>query len=142
MEFFTNKAYLRIGELAEVGFDLANAGYELATCNYSFNKAIDIKGQTQTLASGGTISISINSIPSNELLEWSLNPRRYYDATIVFCDYSGVPLERLKLQKVTCTTLQLSYSRRGEAYTSTSFQLTAEKMTVGETTIDNEWKNV
>lgn len=139
---FSYKVYLRIGAAsADNSLTLAKEDYELASCRYTFSKQIDTKGEVQTRSSGGLISISISSIPTRELLEWAINPRRNLNATIIFCDDSGIPIEKISLEKTVCISMNISYTREGKAYTSASYVLSAEKMTMGRITFENRWLN-
>jgi hypothetical protein len=142
---FSHKSFLRLGEVSTEGanmFTLAKDGYELSRCNYSFLKSIDDKGQVQSDTAGGIIEIDIPSLPAREIIEWSLNPRRYLNGAIVFCDDAGIPLEKILLAGTACVSMEISYIKTGSNYVSTSLMLSARKMTIGRFTYDSKWVNI
>ncbi|NDV69693.1 type VI secretion system tube protein TssD [Dysgonomonas sp. 25] len=140
---FSHKSFLKIGTVSSAGniFDLTKNGYELASCNYSFLKNIDNKGQVQSRAAGGIIEINISALPSNELITWALNSRLYLPCEITFCDESGVSLEKLELEDVACISMDISYARSGSSYISTSLVLSAKTITIGSITYESKWVN-
>ncbi|NDV65217.1 type VI secretion system tube protein TssD [Bacteroides sp. 224] len=140
---FSHNAFLKLGTSAE-GTNMLNLmknGYELSKCNYSFLKSIDNKGQVQSNTTGGIVDISIPSIPTKELIEWSLNSRKYLDGMIVFCDDSGIPLEKIQLFDAACVSMEISYIKTGNAYISTSLVLSVKKMTIGRYSYESKWIN-
>lgn len=142
---FSHSTYLRLGSFSSEGGDplsLAKEGYELSGCNYSFLKGVDDKGQVKSRTAGGVVEIEIHSLPTKELIEWSLNPRRYLDGMIVFCDDKGIPLEKVMLNRTACISMEISYIKTGNGYISTSLVLSAKKMIVGQSTLENNWVNV
>ena len=142
---FSHKAYLKLGSISTQGnnpLSLAKEGYELSRCNYSFLKAIDDKGQVQSNTTGGIVEVDIQSVPTKELIDWSLNPRRYLDAMVIFCDDSGIPVEKIMLNTTACISMEISYIKTGNGYISTSFILSAKKITVGRVTYDSKWVNI
>lgn len=139
---FTNKSYLRIGSLVSSGFDITNPGYELSNCNMSVSQGIDSKGQVQNDTKAGPISISMNEVPTMELLDWGLKSRRYKDAVILLCDDSGMPIQKTLLQNTACTRMKINYNRSGKGYTSASYTLVSEKLVFAdELEISNRWVN-
>lgn len=142
---FSHNAFLKLGTSAIPGGDplsLAKDGYELSSCSYSFMKGVDSKGQVQSNTAGGIIELEIQSIPTKELIEWSLNPRRYLEGMIVFCDDKGIPLEKIMLHKTACISMEISYIKTGNGYISTSLVLSTKKMTIGRVALENKWVNI
>lgn len=141
---FSHKSFLRLGSISIEGanmFTLVKEGYELSRCNYSFLKSIDNKGQVQSDTAGGIIEVDIASLPTRELIDWSLNPRKYLSGSIVFCDDAGIPLEKILLIDTACVSMEISYIKTGSNYISTSLVLSAKKMTIGRYTFESRWVN-
>lgn len=141
---FSHNSYLRLGAISLEGANpmkLAQEGYELSHCNYSFVKNIDDKGEVQSNTIGGIIKIEIPSLPTKELIDWSLNPRKYTDGAIIFCDDSGIPLEKIFFNGAACVSMEISYIKTGNGYMTTSLILSTKKMTIGRITYDSKWIN-
>lgn len=142
---FSHNSYLLLGELAQVGINipfLIKNGYELMKCNYSFHKDVDVKGQVQTRARGGVVDMTISGVPTDELIEWSLNPRRYKDGAIVFCDDTGLVLEKITFTHAACVSMCLNFIATGKSYTSVDLILNMASMSIGTTTYNSEWINI
>lgn len=142
---FSHNSYLILGELSTLGVNpvsLSKSGYELTHCSYSFIKQIDNKGEVQSNTIGGVVKVEINSIPSKELIDWSLNHRRYHNGAIIFCDDSGTPLEKLFFTETACIEMELSYIKTGNGYIKTQLTLSAKTLTFGRITFNSKWINI
>jgi len=141
---FSHNSYLRLGNASLEGVNplkLTQEGYELSHCNYSFVKNIDEKGEVQSITIGGVVKVEISSLPTEELIEWSLNPRKYFNGAVVFCDDSGIPLEKIYFDEAACVSMEISYIKTGRGYMTTKLVLSAKKMTIGQITYDSRWVN-
>ena len=135
---FTHKSYLRIGNVDESS-NIFKDSYELLSCDYSFGQGIDNKGQTQTDIIGGIINLSIAGLPPTDIIQWALNPRKYHDGMLVFCDDSGTPLEKIVFQYAACIDMEINYSQDGDSYAATKLVLATKKIIVGNTFFENKW---
>jgi len=139
---FSHNSYLVLGELPTIDITgLSKEGYELTHCTYSFIKNIDDKGEVQSNTIGGVIQIEISYLPSKELIEWSLNSRRYKNGVIIFCDDAGIPLEKIYFQDTACIKMDLSYIRVGDGYITTNLTLSVKSMSCGRITFNSNWIN-
>lgn len=141
---FSHKSFLCLGNIAQQGVNLDSLfkdGYELSQCNYSFLKSIDHKGQVQSQAVGGIIELSITTLPTNELIEWSLNSRRYLDGSIVFCNSEGIAIEKVYFTHAACVSMEISYIQAGSAYITTNLTINTKTMTFGRITFESNWIN-
>lgn len=121
---------------------LIEKGYELSKCNYSFSRHIDDKGQVQSKPSGGIFELAIMGVPTNELIEWGVNPRMYKDGSIIFCNSEGIVLEQIDFTKAACINLNLNYLSTGNGYTNCDLTLTAEQIKIGNVGFNNSWANI
>lgn len=141
---FSYNSYLLLGELAQQGINipfLTENGYELSKCNYSFSRDISSKGQVQSKAQCNIIELEFLGIPSDEIIEWSIDPRKYYDGAIVFCDEEGLVLEKLNFYHTACTYININYLNTGSAYTSCDLILSPKSLKIGEINYEGEWIN-
>lgn len=141
---FSYNSYLLLGELAKSGVNipfLIEHGYELCKCNYSLQREIDYKGQVQSKSNGGTFDIAMMGVPSNEIIEWGVNPRSYKNGSIIFCNSEGLVVERIDFEKAACIDIDLTYIRTGSRYTNCELSLTAEIIKIGNITLNNYWLN-
>lgn len=103
---FSYSSFLLLGTLAQEGINipfLTKNGYELSECNYSFNRAVDQKGEVQTKAHGGILTLCITGVPTDEIIEWAMSPRIYKDGAIVFHSQEGGVAEKLKFLRLAST---------------------------------------
>lgn len=141
---FSYNSYLLLGTLAQQGINLpflTKNGYELSKCNYSFNRTIDSKGQVQSKAQCEIIELEFLGIPSNPIIEWAINSRRYHDGAIIFCNNEGVVLEKVNFFHAACTYMNINYINTGSAYTSCDLVLTAKSLKIGEVNFSSNWMN-
>jgi len=141
---FAYKSYLKLGmvDALSPGGNLSTQSVELSKCSYSFAKEIDVKGEPHSMAMGGLIELEFTCLPSNPILEWAINKRKYEDGAIVITDNEGASLERIFFTSAACVSLSISYIQTGEAYVSTSLVLSAKTLKVGTNTLDNRWVNI
>lgn len=141
---FAHKSYLNLGAIPTEGttpFSLFRDAYELSRCNYTFFKSIDGKGQVQADTVGGIIEIDMPMLPNKEILEWTLNSRKYLDGSVVFCDDGGIPLEKILFTAAACVSMEINYIKTGSAYVSTSIVFSTKTITVGRVTFESRWVN-
>jgi len=137
---FGHKCFLKIGTISSSSItSLYKNSYELLSCNYGFSQGIDANGKAQTLVRGGTISLIYPNVPPTELLKWMLDSHKYESGSIVICDDSGIPLEKILFEDAACIGMEINYMRKSSSYTSTSITLQARKISVGSTSLENTW---
>lgn len=110
--------------------------------SYSYNQAIDIRGKAQGEVRSGTLLLTFANLPPDEIIDWMLNPRKYKDGSIVLCDMNDTPLQKISFENAACVGMDISYLESGNSYASTRITLRAKKMTVGNTVVENNWKNI
>ena len=137
---FGHKSFLRLGTLNDSSImGLYKESYELESCSYSFSQGVDANGKAQTDVSGGAIYITYPALPSEEMLQWALNARKYHDGMIVLCDDNDQPLEKINFEKAACVGLEINYSEKGKGYVSTKLVLQAFRISVGTSHLTNKW---
>ena len=140
---FGYRCFLRIGSLEDANIKgLLTNGMELENCQYSFSQPIDSNGKAQGEVKGGRICMTFSNLPSDEIIDWMLNPRKYKDGVIVIYGMNDEPLEKIIFTKAACTGLNLSYTRRGKSYAGTKITIHAQKLLVGSAILENDWKNI
>jgi len=141
---FTYNSYLLLGTLAQQGVNmpfLINNGYELSKCDYSFNRDIDQKGEVVSRSMGALFDISINRIPTNELIKWAISHREYKDGAIIFCNSEGQVLEKIYFYNAACIAFNINYIQTGKSYTSCDLMLSARNLKIGNIEYNSEWVN-
>lgn len=129
---FGHKSFLRIGTFQNVGIKgLQDDGYELLNFNHSFYQDIDINGKVLTDVRGGTISILVDGYPTQELIDWGLESRRYHNGEIIVVDTNNNILEKLEFKEAACTFFKIHYTRYGSAYCAVKMEITARMMKIG-----------
>jgi len=142
---FSYNSYLLLGILAQQGINipfLVENGYELSKCNYSFARNIDNKGQVKSKPQCNNIELEFLGIPSDEIIEWSINSRRYHDGAIIFCNSEGIVLEKICFFKTACIYMDINYINTGSAYTSCNLVLSPKSLKIGNINYKGEWSNI
>lgn len=116
--------------------------FDLNDCSFSLSQQSDVNGKPQTDIVYGTFELEFPRMPSDEMLQWMMDPRKYTDATITLFDEDNATLMKLSLKKAACVMLRINYEYHGGSYCSTCLSLTAKSFTVGEVTLENDWKNI
>jgi hypothetical protein len=138
---FGHKSFLKLGALDDASIQgLYKDSYELDSCSYGFSQGVNIDGKAQTEVRGGAINVSIPGIPPDDIIEWSLDARKYHDGVIVVCDSNEMPLEKVNFRDAACVGMEIVYSQTGKGYIATKLTLQARKVSVGDTTeLNNNW---
>lgn len=55
---------------------------------------------------------------------------------------NDTPLQKVLFESAACVGMDISYLESGNSYASTRITIRAKKMTVGNTVIENNWKNI
>ena len=138
---FSHKTYLKLGEFQGTDImSLLRDDYEVANCEFSFQQGVDDQGKPSTRVFGGTISLIIPMIPSNEIIDWALNSYRYKDGTIIILDADNVPVNKIFFKRATCINMTFAYSQKGKSYSTTNIVLQAEELKFGSgAEFSNNW---
>lgn len=102
----------------------------------------DLKGKAQGEVRGGTLQLTIDSIPSNEIIEWMLNPRRYREGVITTLGEDNASIMRIFFKKAACTRMQIKYNSMGKGFLKLLIELEAKNLIFPEGEIENKWLNV
>lgn len=114
--------------------------YKVLHCNYSLRRNTDEKGQPSSFIYGGRIDLTLESGAKTELLELMVDHAQF-DATMVVKKDD----QEAKLRDFTFTEAHIvSFEESINAYSSDEMThhitITANKMKIGDASIDNEWK--
>ncbi|KGN69355.1 hypothetical protein HQ40_07075 [Porphyromonas gulae] len=140
---FGHRSFLRIGSLNDASIKgLLTDGLELEKFSYSFDQAVDIHGKVQGEVRSGTLQLTFANLPTNEVIDWMLNSRKYKDGTIVMCDMNDTPLQKISFATAACIGMDINFSEAGGTYASTRIALYARKLTIGGIIVENDWKNI
>ena len=134
------KSFLKLGVLEDASIQgLYKSSYELDSCAFGFSQGVNTDGKAQTEVRGGGMYVTIPGIPAKDIIEWSLNSRKYHDGVIVIYGDNDMPLEKIRFQNAACIGMEISYSQRGKGYISTRLTLQARVILVGDTDLNNHW---
>lgn len=137
---FGHKSFLKLGSLGDASImGLYKESYELESCSFGFSQGVNTDGKAQTNVRGGAISVTIPGIPSNEIIQWSLESHNFKNGTIVVCDSNDMPLEKIHLQDAACIGMEIVYSQKGSGYIATKLMIQTRSISVGETELNNHW---
>ena len=138
---FEHRSYLKLGDFSGTDFlSLAKGGYELENFEFSFQQGIDAKGKASTEVFGGSLSITIPALPSKEIIEWGLNPRKYKKGVVVLLDNEDMPQEKIFFENAACVGFGINYTQHGKAFIVTNLTVQAEHLVLDcGIDFDNTW---
>jgi len=137
---FSHRSFLVIGGGAADIFSLINGGYEIQDFSYAFEQGTDKRGKATTRVFGGACHITLTQLPSNELIEWALNPRKYFNGFFVILDANNIPIQKVIFTNATCVNFGIDSTRQGTCYTTTKMVIYSENIVVGNgVDFNNEW---
>ena len=69
-----------------------------------------------------------SSSPTDDMIQWMLDARKYQNGAIVVHDNQGSTLEKILFEKATCVDMEISYIRQGKSYIATKLTVQAQKL--------------
>jgi hypothetical protein len=147
---FGFKSYLKIegglnrglsGKLSDYLKMAGVEGYELLHCDYQFYQQIDDRGKVNSEVRGGQIRLVLDTLPTEELIEWGLSRDKRHAGEIGLCspDASESVIEKLLFEDGWCTSFNISYTEDGSSFVKTILVITAQYLTLGNSKLEKEW---
>lgn len=137
---FGYTVFLKIGNPASTSLmDMYKDSYQLIGCEFEFAQGIDFRGKTQTEVKGGAFYLTYPQLPSQDMIQWMLDARKYQSGAIVIHDIQGNTLEKVIFEKATCVNMEISYIRQGKSYIATNLCIQAQKLMFGCEEFENQW---
>ncbi|MCB9018649.1 MAG: type VI secretion system needle protein Hcp [Prevotellaceae bacterium] len=135
---FGYKSVMYLGVLSNVSTD----GMELNQFSYFFSQAKDEQGKPQGEVRAGTLQMTFANLPSADMLEWMVNPRKFKEGVVMTYDTENALLQKISFSSAACVGMKLHYEESGKCYCTTRLTLKAKKIVVAETIVENNWKNI
>lgn len=123
----------------QVILEVGGTRYDIVESNFSFMQAADETGKPQGEVYSGAISMTFPNTPSNQLLEWMLNTRKYEGGSVMLFGEDGKKLQDLTFKDATCINMKINYENAGRSYCTTSFTIVANQIQIAGAQIDNGW---
>lgn len=133
------KSFLKLGDVSSI---LNKDGFELMSFSYSFEQSVDECGKPQGEVMAGSINMTFANLPTTDMLEWMINPRKFKTGMITTYDSHDEPLLKISFSKANCVDMRFEYNEMGKGYCTTSLTIVAKHMSVGDSSIDNDWQNI
>jgi len=120
------------------GHESGNVGIPLLSCSYSFTQDIDQRGLPKTEVKGGVITLVINSIDDQEIMQWMFSAKADKSGKIAF---SGEETEKvfktLEFKDARCIAYHESFVRDSEMVEEIT--ISAREVTISGVTHSNTW---
>lgn len=135
-----NRWFLTLGELSDASIaGLINSGFELLDCSYSLYQGLDERGRAQTNVRVDGLHLVYDGLPSSEIIDWGLNPRKYYAGALVLNDANNMPQEKIFFEDGACVHFQISYIADGGSYASTKMTISPRVLKLGDDALTQPW---
>jgi hypothetical protein len=138
---FSHKTYLKLDDFSGTDYlSPVESGYELSEFELVFTQGTDDLGKATTEVRGGDMRIIIPALPSNEIIGWMLDSRKYKKGVIVIVDADESSINKIYFENTACVDMDISYKDQGKAYIRTILQLRAERLMFNDgMDFDNFW---
>ncbi len=123
----------------QVILEVGGEKYDLVDTEFAFMQAADDTGKPQGEVYSGAITMTYPNLPTNGLINWMMNARKYEDGVITTYGEDGTPMQKLEFKQATCVSMKINYQEAGSTYASCQFMIVANKINIGDVVVDNEW---
>ena len=131
------KTILQLGELRDGSIEgLLQNGYELQDCSYGFFQETTQKGKPNSDIQGGTISMCMRELPTDEILRWSIDPKRFISGQITLYNLQNIPVEKIYFEEAACVNLKIDYEAE---YAATLLTISARRLRLDDLRFDSGW---
>lgn len=123
-------------------FSLDGTDFSVLSCNYSFGQGINDVGQPSTDVKGGTISLQVAASDDNSIIGWMIDPTGKKDGSIKFeKSDGGGTLKEVKFEGGICVGYSESFNSTNALPMTISLNITAQKVSVGDASLEKKWGN-
>ena len=114
--------------------------YRLLHCSYALNRDVDPTGRPASEVKGGVIQFEIESTEDTSLWDLMIAQFKSTDGSIVFKKRDeDAKMKELKFETAYVVALGENFDSTGGNPMSTTFTLSAKKLTLGTSGLENEW---
>jgi hypothetical protein len=114
--------------------------YRLLHCSYALQRSVDATGRPSSEVKGGVIHFEIESTEDTSLWDLMIAQFKSLDGSIVFKKRDeDAKMKELKFETAYVVDLSENFDSVGDNPMSLSFTLSAQKLTLGSETHENEW---
>ena len=131
------KTILQLGALNSGAIaNTLQGGYELQDCNYGFFQETTQKGKPNSDIQGGIITLCIRELPTDEILRWAIDPKRFLSGVITLYDLKNIPVEKVFFEEGACVNLGIGYA---EEFVATSLTISARRLRIDGNRFEPGW---
>ena len=113
-------------------------GYDVLSCNYSFNQAVDQKGQVASIVRGGNISVQVEASDDDSIVEWMIDPFKKVNGSITFMKLDqDSTMKEVSFEDGYCVQYSEVFNSSNNSPMLLSLTISAKKITVGTATHEN-----
>ena len=114
--------------------------YRLLHCSYALNRDVDPTGRPASEVKGGTITFEIESTEDTSIWDLMIAQFKSTDGSIVFKKRDeDAKMKELKFETAYVVALSENFDSTGGNPMSLSFTLSAHKLSLGDSKLENEW---
>lgn len=111
--------------------------YNVVNCNYEFRRGVNKEGEVSTSIKGGTISLEILDLPTDDLMGWVFDHTKKYNGEITIFDTDQETLEQIYFENARCVDFKMHYKIGRKPYILTNLMLVVGKMQIGDVHFEN-----
>jgi hypothetical protein len=114
--------------------------HEVLDCEYAFEKDYDRNGYVLSDIKGGTINLTLSSLPTDLLMDWVFDYRKFVDGEITMLDKvkGGGKRCLLTFEQARCVKFKLRYSLSDTTKMSVQISINTPKMVLNNTEFINK----
>lgn len=127
------KATLRLRKPVEDNIqNLHFENYDVAFYEYTFSKAMTSGGEVDGEVLGGKLTVALPILPSNELMQWVLDPARKYNGEITINDAHAESLDRISFEEARPINFRFHYEPDESTHLMILLTINAKRIIIGE----------
>jgi hypothetical protein len=114
--------------------------YLLNSVSVEIEQTADQFGRPSTAAKGGRIEIEMFSVEDDVIFDWMVHTRKTLNGSINLYEADfETKLKEIKFEDAYCIEFSERFDEASEENLVTRFKISAEKLSIGNIDLDNQW---
>lgn len=114
--------------------------YLLNSVSIDIEQVVDEFGRPSTVAKGGKIEIELFSVEDDVIFDWMVHTKKTLNGSINLYEADfETKLKEIKFEDAYCIEFNERFDEASEDSLITKFKISAEKLSIGNIDLDNQW---
>ena len=114
--------------------------YLLNSVSIDIEQVVDEFGRPSTVAKGGKIEVELFSVEDDVIFDWMVHTKKTLNGSINLYEADfETKLKEIKFEDAYCIEYNERFDEASEDSLITKFKISAEKLSIGNIDLDNQW---